>query len=78
MVVNGIKCFQVKKLRGLSWDVAAVGNAKWTGVRLCDLLKDLGINEDAFSHVQVNFDTLISNFYNITIKYSFSGIIYFM
>ncbi|XP_014478462.1 PREDICTED: probable sulfite oxidase, mitochondrial isoform X2 [Dinoponera quadriceps] len=43
---------KVKKLRGLSWDVGAVGNATWTGARLCDVLKDLGINEDMFSHVQ--------------------------
>ncbi|XP_032663674.1 probable sulfite oxidase, mitochondrial [Odontomachus brunneus] len=43
---------KVKKLRGLSWDAGAIGNAQWTGVRLCDLLKDLGVNEDAFSHIQ--------------------------
>ncbi|XP_011151999.1 probable sulfite oxidase, mitochondrial isoform X2 [Harpegnathos saltator] len=43
---------KVKKLRGLSWNVGAVGNAKWAGVRLCDILRDLGINENAFSHVQ--------------------------
>jgi len=35
--------------------VGAVGNATWTGVRLCDVLKDLGVNEDAFNHVQVFF-----------------------
>lgn len=44
---------QVKKLKGINWNVGAVGNATWTGVRLCDVLKDLGINEDEFNHVQV-------------------------
>ncbi|XP_072758237.1 sulfite oxidase isoform X1 [Anoplolepis gracilipes] len=43
---------EVKKLKGISWNVGAVGNATWTGVRLYDVLKDLGINEDAFNHVQ--------------------------
>lgn len=44
---------QVKKLKGINWNVGAVGNATWTGARLCDVLKDLGINEDMFNHVQV-------------------------
>lgn len=44
---------QIKHLKGINWSVGAVGNATWTGVRLCDVLKDLGINEDAFNHVQV-------------------------
>ncbi|XP_011644963.1 probable sulfite oxidase, mitochondrial [Pogonomyrmex barbatus] len=43
---------KVKKLKGINWNVGAVGNATWTGARLCDVLKDLGINEDVFSHVQ--------------------------
>lgn len=46
---------QVKKLKGINWNVGAVGNATWTGVRLCDVLKDLGIDEDAYNHVQVFF-----------------------
>ncbi|KAG5325528.1 SUOX protein, partial [Pseudoatta argentina] len=43
---------KVKHLEGVQWDVGAVGNATWTGVRLFDVLKDLGVNEDAFNHVQ--------------------------
>ncbi|KYM81913.1 putative sulfite oxidase, mitochondrial [Atta colombica] len=43
---------KVKQLKGINWNVGAVGNATWTGVRLCDVLKDLGVNEDAFNHVQ--------------------------
>ncbi|OAD59884.1 putative sulfite oxidase, mitochondrial [Eufriesea mexicana] len=41
-----------KQLRGLSWGIGAVGNAIWTGARLCDILKDLKINEDDYNHVQ--------------------------
>lgn len=43
---------KIKQLKGINWNVGAVGNATWTGVRLCDVLKDLGINEDEFNHVQ--------------------------
>ncbi|XP_012223633.1 sulfite oxidase, mitochondrial [Linepithema humile] len=43
---------KVKKLKGINWSVGAVGNATWAGARLCDVLKDLGINEDEFDHVQ--------------------------
>ncbi|KAL0126811.1 hypothetical protein PUN28_005289 [Cardiocondyla obscurior] len=43
---------KVKNLKGVSWNVGAVGNATWTGIRLCDVLKDLGISEDKFNHVQ--------------------------
>lgn len=42
-----------KPLRGLSWGVGAVGNATWSGARLCDVLNDLNINEDDWDHVQV-------------------------
>ncbi|XP_053998364.1 sulfite oxidase, mitochondrial isoform X1 [Hylaeus anthracinus] len=43
---------QEKQLKGLSWGVGAVGNATWTGARLCDVLEDLEINEDNYDHVQ--------------------------
>jgi len=33
--------------RGNQWTVGAVGCAQWTGVRLSDLLKDVGIKDDA-------------------------------
>ncbi|XP_057332007.1 sulfite oxidase, mitochondrial [Microplitis mediator] len=42
----------IKSLKGLSWNVGAVGNASWTGARLCDVLADLKINEDDWKHVQ--------------------------
>lgn len=34
---------EAKSLRGLSWSVGAVGNAKWSGARLIDVLKELGL-----------------------------------
>ncbi|XP_043490186.1 sulfite oxidase [Polistes fuscatus] len=43
---------EVKPLKGLSWGVGAVGNSTWSGARLCDVLKDLGINEEDYDHVQ--------------------------
>lgn len=41
-----------KPLKGLSWSVGAVGNATWSGARLCDVLKDLNIDEEKYNHVQ--------------------------
>ena len=34
----------IRHTNGFSWGAAAVGNAKWTGVRLTDLMKDAGID----------------------------------
>ena len=45
---------QVKPVKGLDWGPAVIGNAVWTGVKLCDLLTSLGVTEDTkFKHVQV-------------------------
>ena len=47
--------FKVKAVKGLSWGQAAIGNATWSGARLCDVLKDMGIKDgktDAL-HIQV-------------------------
>ena len=44
-----------KPVRGLSWKGGAIGNARWTGVRLCDILKHAGVcGEDygGIKHVQ--------------------------
>ena len=30
---------EVRPVQGLDWDVGAIGNASWTGVRLSDILK---------------------------------------
>ena len=44
-----------KEIKGLNWQVGAIGNASWTGVRLIDLLDSLGmkLNEESFKHVQL-------------------------
>ncbi|XP_008213038.1 probable sulfite oxidase, mitochondrial isoform X1 [Nasonia vitripennis] len=41
-----------KPLRGLSWSVGAIGNASWSGARLCDVLNGLGVKEEDYNHVQ--------------------------
>lgn len=43
----------VKSVKGLSWGTAAVGNAIWSGPKLCEILKDLGIESDENRHVHV-------------------------
>lgn len=44
---------KVKSVKGLSWGSSAVGNAVWSGPKLCDILKDLGIESDDKRHVHV-------------------------
>ncbi|KAK9108471.1 hypothetical protein Syun_024482 [Stephania yunnanensis] len=34
---------KTKKVRGVGWDVSAIGNAIWGGAKLCDVLELLGI-----------------------------------
>lgn len=43
----------VKAVKGLSWGAAAVGNAVWSGPKLCDILKEMGIESDEVRHVHV-------------------------
>lgn len=45
---------EVKSVKGLSWGMAAVGNAVWTGPRLCDVLKGMGIESNETQHVHVS------------------------
>jgi sulfite oxidase len=42
-------------VKGLSWGPAAIGNATWSGARLCDVLKAAGLedNHPGVEHVQV-------------------------
>lgn len=44
---------KVKPVKGLSWGTAAVGNAVWSGAKLCDILKEMGIESNEKLHVQV-------------------------
>ncbi|XP_062139581.1 sulfite oxidase, mitochondrial [Drosophila sulfurigaster albostrigata] len=42
---------KVKPVKGLSWGAGAVGNAKWSGARLCDVLRQLGVQPHEQLHV---------------------------
>lgn len=44
---------RVKPVKGLSWGQAAVGNAIWSGPKLRDILKEIGIESDEERHVHV-------------------------
>lgn len=48
---NG-RAFHRPKVPGVQWERGAVGNAQWTGVRLRDLLANVGVKEWA-QHVQL-------------------------
>ena len=52
------ECFRnmTKKTVGFDWGAGAVGNSVWTGVRLCDLLKHLGITKPSKQHRFVHFE----------------------
>ena len=43
---NG-RSFLEPKVKGVAWDLGAVGNAEWTGVRLSDVLAGAGVNDRA-------------------------------
>ena len=45
-----------KKTVGFDWGAGAVGNSVWTGVRLCDLLRHLGITKPSKEHRFVHFE----------------------
>ena len=43
----------VKLVRGLSWGASAIGNAKWSGVKLLDVLDYAGVKKDpSIRHIQ--------------------------
>ncbi|XP_030564360.1 probable sulfite oxidase, mitochondrial [Drosophila novamexicana] len=42
---------RIKPVKGLSWGAGAVGNAKWSGARLCDVLQAQGVKPDERLHV---------------------------
>lgn len=53
---------EVKTVKGLSWGAAAVGNAQWSGPKLCDILAHLNVKSDEVRHVHVS-NLLCSNRY---------------
>jgi sulfite oxidase len=46
---------RIKEVKGLDWSVGAISNARWTGVRLLDLLDYLAVkrNDPNIKHVQL-------------------------
>nr|XP_045607960.1 sulfite oxidase, mitochondrial-like isoform X2 [Procambarus clarkii] len=49
---------KVKPVKGLSWGQAAIGNATWSGTRLCDVLKDMGVQEGKTNALHIQFEGL--------------------
>ncbi|XP_064079755.1 sulfite oxidase-like [Macrobrachium nipponense] len=49
---------KVKPVKGLSWGQAAIGNATWSGARLCDVLKDMGVTLENTTALHVQFEGL--------------------
>ena len=47
------------RVPGGQWKNGAMGNAKWTGVRLCDLLKAAGLKKEAFDVVFNGLDAAL-------------------
>lgn len=44
---------KIRPVKGLNWGPCAIGNAKWTGVRLSDVLKQAKIeNVEKYKHIQ--------------------------
>lgn len=63
-VVSTIQCSgnrreqlnQVKEIKGLRWDVGAVGTAEWSGVRLRDVLRYAGLDEGSVDVQHIWFE----------------------
>lgn len=50
---------KIKEIKGLDWGVGAMGNAKWTGVKLVDVLKSLNLKLDEQENIKhVQFEGL--------------------
>ncbi|CAH0386283.1 unnamed protein product [Bemisia tabaci] len=62
---------KVKPVKGLSWGHAAIGNATWSGARLHEVLRSLGIDETSPNIEHVQFEGLdtdgVSVFYGASI-----------
>lgn len=42
---------KIKQVKGLDWGIAAIGNASWSGAKLCDVLTSVGVKEEEWEHV---------------------------
>jgi sulfite oxidase len=40
-----------KKVKGVLWKDGVIANAKWSGVRLCDVLNHVGVQDDGHGHI---------------------------
>lgn len=50
---------KIKEIKGLDWGVGAMGNAKWTGVKLVDVLRSLNLKLDEQENIKhVQFEGL--------------------
>ncbi|KAL8583283.1 hypothetical protein ACOMHN_043060 [Nucella lapillus] len=49
---------KIKSVKGLNWGMAAIGNAKWSGVVLSDLLKHTGIDLEGTEKKHLVFEGL--------------------
>lgn len=47
--------YATKPIKGLMWGVGAASNAKWAGVKLCDVLKDHGISGEGMDGYHITF-----------------------
>ncbi len=45
-----------KKTIGFNWGSGAIANSVWTGIRLCDLLRHLGVTRPSKEHRYVHFE----------------------
>ncbi|KAK3919403.1 Sulfite oxidase, mitochondrial [Frankliniella fusca] len=56
---------EIKPVKGLNWGHAAVGNATWTGPRLSDVLRHIGVNENDPSVQHIQFEGLDHDVANV-------------
>lgn len=60
-----------KPVKGLQWGQAAIGNGKWTGIRLRDVLKSLGVHKmEGIKHIHcegLDMDSLSGDHYEASI-----------
>ncbi len=60
---------RIKPVKGVQWQAGAIGNAKWSGIRLVDLLKQAGLRESA-KHVWFEGQDIVEDGGK---KFSFGG-----
>lgn len=57
----------MKHVKGLNWSSAAISTAKWTGVRLRDVLKACGIDETTLGDIKhIHFEGLDTDVANVS------------